>query len=160
MADFNAAFTLLVGNEGGYVNNPKDPGGATRWGVTQRVARASGYTGDMKEYPLEAARQVAKKLYWDPLHLDDVDDRIAFQLLDANFNGGHVVLWAQQALGMRATGKQSQELWDALKSAHPYIFQMKFIAARLDYFTMCKPWPTFGRGWARRVAGNLRQGAK
>lgn len=47
--NFDTAFDRLLGNEGGYVNNPADPGGETNWGVTVAVARASGYTGAMRD---------------------------------------------------------------------------------------------------------------
>jgi len=44
--------------EGGYVNNPNDPGGPTHHGVTQAVAREHGYQGDMRDFPKELAQQV------------------------------------------------------------------------------------------------------
>ena len=52
MSDFDKAFELLIGNEGGYVNNPKDPGGETNWGITKAVAVANWYalTKFMKQY--------------------------------------------------------------------------------------------------------------
>jgi lysozyme family protein len=160
MADFNTAFAALVGNEGGYVNNPADPGGATRWGITQRVARAAGYLGDMRDFPLEQARVIAKHLYWDPLYLDEFDDRMAFAMLDANYNGGHVVLWAQQAVGVKADGKLGPTTISALRAADPMRFVMAFTAYRLLYLTSCHPWPTFSRGWSRRIANNLLKAVK
>ena len=53
MSSFDDAFKALIGSEGGYSFNPADPGGETMWGVTARVARASGYAGPMKDLPLE-----------------------------------------------------------------------------------------------------------
>ena len=64
MKDFNEAFDALIGNEGGYSNNAADPGGETMWGITKRVAVASGYMGQMKDLPRETAKQIAKKNYW------------------------------------------------------------------------------------------------
>jgi lysozyme family protein len=160
MADFQQAWELLVGNEGSFCNNPKDPGGATRWGVTQRVARSNGYQGDMRDLPIETAREIAKKLYWDPLGCDDYDFHVAFALLDALYNGGHVVLWAQQALGIRADGKIGPATRQALQTCDPFRFVMRFTAARLQYMTMLKIWPEFGKGWARRIAHNLLVGSK
>ena len=49
--NFDQAFTQLLGHEGGYSNNPYDAGGVTMWGVTEKVARQSGYMGDMRDYP-------------------------------------------------------------------------------------------------------------
>lgn len=155
MADFNKAWAALVGNEGGYVDNPADPGGETRWGITQRVARANGYQGDMRDYPIDSARSVAKKLYWDSLRLDEFDDRMSFAMLDANYNGGHVVLWAQQAVGVKADGKLGPATMSALRAADPLRFVMAFTAYRILYQTACRTWSTFGRGWSRRDARNL-----
>ncbi|KAG0186077.1 hypothetical protein DFQ28_008360, partial [Apophysomyces sp. BC1034] len=75
------------------------------WDVTQRVASAWGYTGSMRDLPRKTAKQIAKALYWDPLHCDAYDARVAFQIFDGNYNGGHVVIWIQQASGALAGGK-------------------------------------------------------
>lgn len=150
----------LIGNEGGYSNNPSDPGGETMWGVTARVARAHGYGGPMRDMPREVAGEICRKLYWDPLHCDEYDQRVAFQLLDANYNGGHVVLWMQQAVGIKADGVLGAQTIAAVKAADPLPFTMCFLAARLTYLTLTKPWPTFGAGWAHRIANNLRAGAR
>ena len=56
MNSFDDAFDALIGNEGGYSNNPKDPGGETMWGITARVARAAGYTGPMRDLPRDTAK--------------------------------------------------------------------------------------------------------
>ena len=61
MSDFDKAFELLIGNEGGYVNNQKDPGGETNWGITKTVAVANGYAGDMRTMPKETAKGIYKK---------------------------------------------------------------------------------------------------
>ena len=155
MANFVPAFDLLIGNEGGYVDNPSDPGGATRYGVTQRVARAHGYTGDMRDLPLEVAREIAKRMYWDPLRCDQYAQQVAFDLFDANYNGGHVVLWMQQAAKVKADGIIGPQTIQAVSECNPDAFRRRFAAARLNYFSSLSTWSTFGRGWARRVASNL-----
>lgn len=160
MSSFDDAFDLLIGNEGGYANNPKDPGGETMWGVTARVARAWGYLGAMKDLPRATAKRIAKQLYWDPLRADEFDGRIGFQLLDANFNGGHPVLWMQQAAGVKADGVLGPATIAAVKAVDPKSFVMRFIAARQAYLTACKPWPTFGKGWINRTSLNLIIGAR
>ncbi|AOJ10332.1 glycoside hydrolase family 108 protein [Burkholderia mayonis] len=159
MSSFDDAFEALIGNEGGFVDNKDDPGGATRWGITERVARASGYTGSMRVLSLNTAKAIAKKLYWDPLHCDEYDPRIGFQLLDANYNGGHAVLWMQQAAGAHADGILGPATIAAVKAADVPRFIMRFIAVRQNYLTACKPWPIFGRGWIHRTSANLLKGA-
>ena len=49
-------------------------------------------------------KAIAKKLYWDPLRLDELDTRVAFQIFDANYNGGHPVIWMQGAAGAKVDG--------------------------------------------------------
>ena len=58
MSNFDNAFNLLIGNEGGYVNNSADPGGETNWGITQAVAVDNGYSGSMKLMQKETAKQI------------------------------------------------------------------------------------------------------
>lgn len=159
MSAFDDAFDVLIGNEGGYVNNPKDPGGETMWGVTARVARAFGYTGAMRDLPRDTAKQIARKLYWDPLKLDELDARVAFQCFDANYNGGHVIVWMQQASGATADGVLGPATLAAAKAVDPLRFIMRFNAYRGMYYTLLSTWVTFGKGWARRVFNNLLKGA-
>jgi lysozyme family protein len=159
MSSFDDAFKSLIGNEGGYSFNPADPGGETMWGVTARVARASGYAGPMKDLPLEKAKQIARTKYWDPLSLDDFDPRVAFQIFDANYNGGLVVLWMQKASGAEPDGKFGPDTVAAVKAAEPLKFMMRFAAYRVRYLKGLHNWPNFSRGWMDRMAQNLLIGA-
>lgn len=159
MSSFDDAFDALIGNEGGYSFNPKDPGGETMWGVTARVARVFGYMGAMKDLPRDMARNIAKRMYWDPLKLDGVDPRIGFQCLDANYNGGHVIVWMQQACGVKADGVFGEQTQQAMRAVDPLRFILRFNACRGNYYTMLTAWATFGKGWARRVFNNLLKGA-
>jgi lysozyme family protein len=159
MSSFDDAFTALIGNEGGYSNNPADPGGETMWGVTARVARAAGYAGPMKDLPRDTAKAIAKKLYWDPLRLDQLDARVAFQIFDANYNGGHAVIWMQGAAGAKVDGLIGDATVAAVRAVDPLRFMLRWNALRLNYFTSLKTWPDFGKGWAHRIANNLTKGA-
>ncbi|VVE31802.1 hypothetical protein PEP31012_03716 [Pandoraea eparura] len=159
MSSFDEAFDALIGNEGAYSNNPKDPGGETMWGITARVARASGYSGPMKDLPRDTAKAIAKKLYWDPLRLDELDARVAFQIFDANYNGGHPVIWMQGAAGAKVDGLIGPQTIAAVQATDPLRFMMRWNSLRLTYFTSLKTWLDFGKGWARRIASNLMKGA-
>ncbi|MFM0506699.1 glycoside hydrolase family 108 protein [Paraburkholderia sp. RL17-373-BIF-A] len=159
MTSFDDAFDALIGNEGGYSNNAADPGGETMWGVTARVARASGYAGAMRDLPRDTAKAIAKKLYWDPLRLDEFDPRVAFQIFDANYNGGHPVIWMQGAAGAKVDGLLGPATIAAVQAVDPLRFVLRWNALRLTYFTSLKTWQDFGKGWARRIANNLTKGA-
>lgn len=159
MSSFDDAFDALIGNEGGYSNNPKDPGGETMWGVTARVARAAGYTGAMRDLPRDMAKAIARRLYWDPLHLDQFDPRVAFQIFDANYNGGNPVIWMQGAAGVRVDGILGPQTIAAIQATEPMRFILRWNALRLTYFASLATWATFGKGWTRRIAANLTKGA-
>jgi len=72
MADFNLAIPDLLKAEGGYTNHPNDKGGETNFGITVKKARKFKYCGEMKDMPIEFAKSVYKKDYWDRMHLDEI----------------------------------------------------------------------------------------
>jgi lysozyme family protein len=81
----------VIRREGGYVNHPADRGGPTRWGVTEAVARAHGYRGDMRFYPFEEAVAVYRRIYWLRPGFDRVAalaPRVAAELFDTGINMG------------------------------------------------------------------------
>jgi len=81
----------IIKTEAGYVDNPNDSGGKTRWGITKAVARANGYKGKMRKLPKYTAYAIYAKQYWDALHLDDIEllsSRIAEEVADTSVNMG------------------------------------------------------------------------
>ena len=81
----------LIKREGGYVNDPKDPGGATKYGITEAVARANGYKGAMQDLPLATAQTIYKLQYWIQPRFDRVNNvspAVAVELLDTGVNCG------------------------------------------------------------------------
>ncbi len=89
--DVDTLIDEVIGREGGYSNHPADKGGATRWGVTEAVARAHGYRGDMRLYPREEAVAVYRRIYWLRPGFDRVAEhapRVAAELFDTGVNMG------------------------------------------------------------------------
>lgn len=81
----------LLKREGGYVNNPNDRGGPTRYGITQQVAKAYGYSGDMRMLPQETALEIYRKRYWVEPHFYEVSlryPRLGEKLFDVGVNMG------------------------------------------------------------------------
>ena len=117
-AQFNPAFSITVGLEGSYSNDPLDPGGPTKFGIEQAEARAYGYMGDMQDFPIETAQLIYKAGYWNPLGLDTCDDQqTANEMFDAavNCGVGTAAEWMQRALN--ALGKDDgvdTQLWPLL----------------------------------------------
>lgn len=155
--NFEKAFEKLLGHEGGFVDHPRDPGGATRWGITQRVARAHGYAGDMRSFPVTDAKRIARTDYWDAVRADEMPDAVRFDLFDAAYNSGakQAIKWLQRAAGASDDGIIGPKTIAAVRMADPHLLSKRFNGHRLRFMTDLKTWPTFGRGWARRIAANL-----
>jgi len=156
--NFDRAFDALLGNEGGYVNNPKDPGGETNFGITVAVARAYGYSGSMREMPLATAKAIYRTQYW-PKQFDEMPYAVAFQMFDGAVNSGlaQSVKWLQRALAVKDDGTIGSLTMAALAKADPLVVVIRYNAARLLYLTSLPAWATFGKGWANRIAGNLQK---
>ena len=81
----------VIDREGGYSNHPADRGGPTKFGITQAVARAHGYYGDMRLLPRETAVAIYLERYWLSPRFDRVNEispMIAEELLDTGVNMG------------------------------------------------------------------------
>ncbi|RHW16814.1 hypothetical protein D1610_13905 [Sphingomonas gilva] len=92
--DVDELIDEVIAREGGYSNHPADRGGATRWGVTEVVARADGYAGDMREFPRERAAAIYRRVYWDRPGFAAVALRapkLAAELFDTGVNMGPAV---------------------------------------------------------------------
>jgi lysozyme family protein len=89
--DVDQLIEEVIGREGGYSNHPADRGGATRWGVTEKVARAHGYRGDMRSFPRDEAVAIYRRIYWVRPGFDRVAEiapRVAAELFDTGVNMG------------------------------------------------------------------------
>lgn len=158
MSVFNTIFDRLMQHEGGYVNHPSDPGGETMWGVTKRVAQAHGYYGSMRRLPKSLAKDITEKSYYKAVKGDQLDRLIAWQLTDAAYNHGirRAVKFLQAAVGASQDGLIGQRTLSAVAEMDKNDVVYLFNAERIEFYTRLRTWQTFGRGWARRVAGNLR----
>lgn len=87
MTNFDIAFEEVIGLEGKYSNNPKDPGGETKYGITKRDYP----TLDIKNLTLEQAKEIYKRDFWDRMALGLVDDvDIAGEIFETGVNGGTI----------------------------------------------------------------------
>ncbi|WP_097736870.1 glycoside hydrolase family 108 protein [Escherichia coli] len=84
-------FDEVLGKEGGYVNHPDDKGGPTKWGITEKVARAHGYLGDMRNLTRGQALEILEADYWYGPRFDQVANLspdIAAEMCDTGVNMG------------------------------------------------------------------------
>lgn len=114
--DIDGLIDGVIDREGGYVDNPADPGGPTCFGITQAVARANGYAGSMHQLPRSEAVAIYRRLYWLRPRLDEVakrSGRIAAELFDTGANMGPAVAvtFLQRALtALNRNGKDYPDL--------------------------------------------------
>ena len=157
-ADFNTVFERCMGHEGGYVNNPRDPGGETKWGISKR----SYPHLDIKSLTREDAYLIYKRDFWEKIHHTYLPDGVAYQLFDFAINSGinTAIRYLQRALKVADDGYFGPTSKSALEYVSESDLIMRLCAERLEFMTKLNNWPDAGRGWARRIAQNLRYGAE
>lgn len=155
--NFDTAFDKLLGFEGDYSNDKDDPGGATRYGITEQVARENGYSGSMRELPVDFAKAVYKRKYWDTVQADALPPAVRYAVFDSAVNSGphQATLWLQRAIGVKDDGVIGPRTLAALADQAPDGLLRRFLGQRLVFLTSLPNWPTFAKGWARRVGDLL-----
>jgi len=156
--NFDQAFDMLIGFEGGYADDSRDPGGETMWGVTARVARKDGYIGEMRDLPRDRAKAIYHAKYWDPIQADRIPETARFVVFDAAVNSGteQAIRWLQRTLDVGEDGVLGPLTVLALQQASGLLLAVVFTAERLDFMTSLPTWGAFGKGWARRIAADLK----
>ncbi len=155
---FDAAFDRLFANEGGYVDDPSDPGGETNWGISTR----SYPNVDIKALTRDGAKAIYASDFWARIVADDLPDAAAFQAFDFAVNSGieTAVRYLQRAVGVADDGHWGPVSRAAATLLTPCELILSLNAERLEYMTKLVHWPSAGRGWTRRIANNLQYGAK
>lgn len=155
---FDEAFERLISHEGGYVNHPADPGGETKFGISKNAYPDV----NIALLTRESARQIYRRDYWDRAQAERYDGAIGFQVFDAAVNHGigNSIRFLQRAVGVADDGAVGPKTVAAILAMTPSDVVQRFNAERLDFYTNLSTWPSFGKGWARRIAENLRHGAK
>lgn len=165
MSNYTNAFAELIGNEGGFKKQSTDrmdwTGGRVGSGVlvgTKFGLSAGTYPLlDIPNLTLSEAQAIYKQDWWDQFKGDLLPYELAFQIFDSEINHGHKmgVKFLQRAMGIADDGSLGPITLKTLDDHDEDQIIMRFLAIRLNYFTECKTWNTDGRGWAKRVAGNL-----
>lgn len=151
--NFDQAFEKLIGHEGGYVDHPADPGGATKYGISRRSYPAE----DIPNLTLERAKAIYLRDYWQKSGCDYVPESMRFDLFDMAVNSGvgKAIRTMQDAVGAKADGVVGPNTLMLLDAADPARLRARFNGLRLSFMADLPTWPRFGRGWAKRVAANL-----
>ncbi len=155
---FARALSLTLKFEGGYSDNPRDPGGATNLGITQAaleyfrdhpVSKA-----DVKALSLEEAAKIYKKNYWNAVCCDQMPAGIDMCLFDLCVNSGPVkaIKILQAAAGLKVNGILTAQTLAAAQQNPPHDLIKSICLLRLSFLQRLTIFATFGRGWSARVA--------
>lgn len=160
---FDVFMSYILDVEGGYSYHPADKGGATNYGITEQVARKNGYNGSMKELPIDVAKSIYKKDYYNKFNLDKIkDNRIALSIFDWVVNSG---VWgtkkAQQTINnilgtnLVIDGILGQRSINALNNININEFLEEYHNIQRQFYTaIVNNNPTqkvFLKGWMNRV---------
>ena len=161
---FARCVAIVLKHEGGYVNHPSDPGGATNMGITMRTLRnwrgVDVAPDDVRALTEQEARAIYRAWYWNAVKGDDLPAGVDLAVFDFAVNSGvgtaarrlQAVVNAQQdgAIGPRTIA--------SVHARAPSEVVDNLCDARMAFLRNLATWTTFGRGWERRVA-DVRQKA-
>lgn len=137
--NFDYSVTQVLKDEGGYSNNPSDPGGPTNYGITladyRRYIKSNGTASDVKGMTVDQAKTIYKLRYWDTIGCDNLPSGVDYCLFDYGVNSG--------------IGRVKKYLNSKLD---PSALINKVCDERLAFLKSLKTWSVFGKGWGPRVA--------
>lgn len=167
---FKRSLDRVLVHEGGKADHPKDPGGRTNKGITQRTydawrKRQGKSRRDVWTIMLAEVEAIYREQYWNIIKGDDLPAGVDYVVFDAAVNSGpeRAGIWLQRALGERyrsrvdgVIGTETLAAVEAHRNHDALIAEM--CARRMAFLRELKTWPTFGRGWTTRVNGVLMAG--
>ena len=156
---FDQVFDKLISHEGGYVNDPHDPGGETKFGISKR----SYPHLDIHSLTLADAKTIYRRDFWDRAQCDKLHPDLAFDLFDGAVNSGigQAIRWLQRAVGVADDGVVGPlTLASINRENDTSAIRARYNGHRLDFMTRLSTWDVFGKGWARRIASNLQSVGK
>lgn len=163
--NFDTAFSRLIGHEGSFSDDPKDPGNWTggRVNVGKLVGTKFGIAAntygdiDIPNLTLEQAKAIYYRDWWLKAGADQIDGAIVYQLWDFAVNAGMGTAKRalQRAVKAADDGHVGPATIQAIRAMSTTDVLMRFAAQRLRHYTSLSTWGTYGKGWTNRVAGNL-----
>jgi lysozyme family protein len=166
MSNFDRMFDLVTGHEGGFTDNPADPGNWTGGKVGVGACRGTMFGVSAAAYPdldianltLDEAMTLYRRDYWDRIAGDQLPTALALLAFDAAINNGtgRASRWLQQVAQVAQDGVIGAKTLDAISQIVKRpdgITDLcaEFLAQRLMFMTSLPTWTTFGLGWARRL---------
>ena len=158
LSNWQKSFELMLKSEGGYVNNPADPGGMTNLGVTKAtwenwVGRESD-EAEMRGLTPEKVEPLYKKKYFDAVRGDELPVGLDYLMFDfaVNAGAGRSIKTLQTAVGVTPDGGFGPMTMAAVQAVDPVELIERFSQAKEDFYRSLITFSTFGKGWLNRVA--------
>lgn len=148
----------ILSHEGNYVFHKDDPGGETKWGISKR----SYPHLNIKSLTRDEAIEIYRKDFWEQVRGLSLPNVLAYQVLDSAVNSGmgNTRRFLQRAAGVADDGIIGPITASRIRTIDPNDLTYNFLAERLEFMTKLSTWPAFGKGWARRIAENLKYAAE
>ena len=155
--NFAACLAETLRHEGGWSDHPKDPGGATMKGVTldtYRRWRPGATKAQLRAITDAEVAAIYRKGYWDAVNADDLPAGLDLVAFDGAVNSGpsRGAKWLQAGVGAKQDGKVGPATIAAARAYDTRAAVNRACDARLAFLRTLGTWPTFGKGWSRRVA--------
>ncbi len=156
--NFDKCYALVIANEGGFVDHPKDPGGMTNLGVTKANWEAflnrSVTEAEMRALTPDAVKGFYRSMYWDKVRGDQLPAGVDYAAFDFAVNSGvnRAARYLQRIAGVLDDGIIGPKSLEAIKSCDPDQVVEALCDMRLDFLKRLPTFETFGKGWSRRVA--------
>ena len=150
------AISQIFESEGGYTNNPKDPGGPTDWGITlhdaQQFWNVNATAEDVKNMPKSVAESIYEQHYAVPVRYDDLPAGVDYTVLDYAVNSGvsRAIKVLQETVGVTADGQLGPVTLQAVLAKDPVTTINQIWLERLQFDKSLPTWDTFGAGWTTR----------
>lgn len=147
---FDYALDFVLEHEGGYVNDPKDPGGETIYGISRR-AHPEAWAGGR---PTKAtAATIYRRDYWAACRCDELPPAVAVVLFDTAVNCGNkaAVRMLQRALNVKDDGVLGPVTIGRCKGMDQHVIASQLADQRIAHYRALATFPRFGKGWLRRV---------
>jgi lysozyme family protein len=164
---FPECVRLLLVHEGGNDDDPRDPGGRTSRGITQREYDTwrhahAGLPADVWQAPQATVLDIYRAKYWNAMRCDDLPAGIDYCVFDYGVNSGlgRAIPLLQKTLGVAVDGSMGPLTIAAARGTDPVAFINRYQDARLTFLHGLSTWSVFGRGWGTRVADVRRDALK
>jgi len=156
-ANFFFSLEMVLKHEGGFVDHPEDPGGATNKGITHKtyaefLGRPLEDVDELKNIPDEHVQLIYKKGYWDRIMADQMPDGLDFATFDwaVNSGPGRAAKNLQSLVGATEDGAIGPRTMARINATDPVTLIQALAKRREEYYRSLKTFGTFGRGWLRR----------